>query len=209
MVDNGQSVPYAAEALGISENQICSWKSKNKMGKENSQVKCTVKLDHPKHTPCNNKRRPASKENSMISKACKYGIRAVILVASKAEGSVKLNVKYIVKEVDAPEAFTAKILQTLNKHRIITSLKGPYGGFYMEEYQLEQPVMHIVNAIDGMSVFGECGLGLKQCSEKHPCPMHDQYEIARDAQTSACQNTTIRKLATELNQGTSFINNLI
>lgn len=145
----------------------------------------------------------------MISKACKYGIRAVIFVASKAEGGVKLNVKYIAKEVDAPEAFTAKILQTLNKHRIITSLKGPYGGFYMEEYRLEQPVMHIVNAIDGMSVFQECGLGLKQCSEKHPCPMHDQYEIARDAQTNAFQNTTIRKLATELNQGTSFINNLI
>ena len=41
----------------------------------------------------------------MISKACKYGIRAVIFVASKAGDSTKLNIKQIAREVDAPEAF--------------------------------------------------------------------------------------------------------
>ncbi|WP_373514443.1 transposase [Persicitalea sp.] len=33
MVESGQSVRYAAGALGISENLIHTWKSKNKMGK--------------------------------------------------------------------------------------------------------------------------------------------------------------------------------
>ncbi|MHC2993533.1 Rrf2 family transcriptional regulator, partial [Pontibacter sp. HJ8] len=80
----------------------------------------------------------------MISKSCKYGIRAAVYIASKAGEGVKLNVKAIAKEIDAPEAFTAKILQILNKHRIITSLKGPYGGFFIDEYQLEQPVINIV-----------------------------------------------------------------
>lgn len=144
----------------------------------------------------------------MISKACKYGIRAVIFAASRVGGDAKLNIKEIAREVDAPEAFTAKILQILNKHRIITSLKGPYGGFYMEEFQMEQAVINIVNAIDGMSVFNECGLGLKKCSASHPCPMHDQYKIARDALQHAFQNTTMRQLATEVNEGGSFINNL-
>ena len=144
----------------------------------------------------------------MISKACKYGIRAAIFVASKAENGIKLNVKQIAKEVDAPEAFTAKILQVLNKHRIITSLKGPYGGFYIERFQLEQPVINIVNAIDGMSVFRECGLGLMKCSETHPCPMHDQYKIAREALLNAFQKTTIGQLARDVNAGGAFINNL-
>lgn len=144
----------------------------------------------------------------MISKACKYGIRAAIFVASRAKEGVKFNVKQIAKEVDAPEAFMAKILQILNKHRIITSLKGPYGGFYIEEFQLKQPIINIVNAIDGMSVFNECGLGLKQCSEKHPCPMHNQYKMAREALLNAFQQTTIVQLAQQVNGGTSFINNL-
>jgi len=144
----------------------------------------------------------------MISKACKYGIRATVFVASKAEIGLKLNVKEIAKEIDAPEAFTAKILQILNKHRVITSLKGPYGGFYIEQFQLEQPIINIINAIDGLSIFKECGLGLKQCSEIYPCPMHFQYKIARDALSNAFQNTTVGKLAREINGGTSFINNL-
>ncbi|WP_161889641.1 RrF2 family transcriptional regulator [Pontibacter russatus] len=145
----------------------------------------------------------------MISKACKYGIRAAVYVASRAGKGARLNVKDIAKEVDAPEAFTAKILQTLNKHRIITSLKGPYGGFYIEDYQLEQPVINIVSAIDGMAVFWECGLGLKKCSEAHPCPMHDKFKVAREAMRDVFQNTTIRQLAQELNEGTSFIKNPI
>lgn len=145
----------------------------------------------------------------MISKACKYGIRAAVFVALKGREGVKLNVKEIAKEVDAPEAFTAKILQILNKHRIITSLKGPYGGFYIEEYQLEQPVIAIVNAIDGMAIFRECGLGLKQCSGKHPCPMHDKFAVAREMLLKVFQGTTIGQLATELKEGNSFINNLV
>ncbi|GEO04794.1 hypothetical protein AAE02nite_24580 [Adhaeribacter aerolatus] len=144
----------------------------------------------------------------MISKACKYGIRAAVFVASQADKNQKLNVKEIAREVDAPEAFTAKILQVLNKHRIITSLKGPYGGFYIEDFQLEQPVINIVNAIDGMAVFHECGLGLKRCAELHPCPMHDKFKAARETLRQVFQETTIRQLASALQEGTSFINNL-
>lgn len=144
----------------------------------------------------------------MISKTCKYAIRAAIFVA-RAEEGVKFNVKAIANGVDAPEAFTAKILQILNKHRIITSLKGPYGGFYIDKFQLEQPVIHIVNAIDGMSVFKECVLGLNQCSEQRPCPMHAQYKIARNALLDAFENNTIGQLAYEVTGGTSFISNVL
>lgn len=144
----------------------------------------------------------------MISNACKYGIRATVFVASKHGTGVKLNLKEIAKEVDAPEAFTGKILQLLNKNKILTSLKGPYGGFFMEDMQMEQAVINIVKAIDGMSVFQECGLGLKQCSSKHPCPMHNEYKIARDALLNAFQNTTIQQLANQVNAGKYFINNI-
>ena len=144
----------------------------------------------------------------MISKACKYGIRAAIFVASKSDNNTKLSVKEIAREVEIPEAFTAKILQTLNKHRVITSLKGPYGGFFIENYQLEQPIVNIVNAIDGMSIFRECGLGLKNCSETHPCPMHFKYKAAREAFLKAFQETTIGQLAKDLNAGDSFLSNL-
>ena len=96
----------------------------------------------------------------MISKSCKYAIRAAIFLASKTDDDVKLSAKEVAKEIEAPEAFIGKVLQILRKHRIISSLKGPYGGFYCEEHQLSIPVINIVNAVDGLAVFNECVLGL-------------------------------------------------
>jgi|AntAceMinimDraft_5_1070358.scaffolds.fasta_scaffold164103_1 transposase len=46
MVDSGQSVPYTAKALGISENLIYSWKSKNKMGKEKSAGQSDLSIEN-------------------------------------------------------------------------------------------------------------------------------------------------------------------
>ncbi|GHA56991.1 RrF2 family transcriptional regulator [Pontibacter akesuensis] len=145
----------------------------------------------------------------MLSKTCKYGIRAAAYVALKASDGVKLSVKEIAKEVDAPEAFTGKILQLLNKQHIITSQKGPHGGFYVERFQLDQPIIHIVNAIDGMAIFQECGLGLRQCSEVHPCPMHATFKVAREALLDVFQSTTLGQLAGGVKDGSSYINNAL
>jgi Rrf2 family protein len=144
----------------------------------------------------------------MISKSCKYAIRATLFVASNINEGIKLSVKDIAKEINAPEAFTAKILQSLTKHKIVTSLKGPNGGFYSEEQHLKLSLINIVNAIDGLSFFHECGLGLKQCSDKHPCPLHNDYKGARDKMLKVFNKTTIGQLSKTVKKGNSFVNNL-
>lgn len=143
----------------------------------------------------------------MISKSCKYAIRAAVFLASKAGEDVKLGVKEIAREVQAPEAFTAKILQILNKHKIVTSLKGPYGGFYCEKYQLDLSVLEVVNAIDGLAIFKECVMGLHQCSDLHPCPMHVKYTENRDNLFKTFGETTLKGLASDLSKGSAFLTN--
>lgn len=144
----------------------------------------------------------------MISKSCKYGIRAAIYLASKVDEDVKLSAKEVAESIEAPHAFTGKVLQILRKHRIISSLKGPYGGFYCEQHQLDIPIINIVNAIDGLSVFTECVLGLNECSSEHPCPMHHQYIESRDTLFKSFEETTIGSLATNLSIGSVFITNI-
>lgn len=144
----------------------------------------------------------------MISKGCKYAIRAAVFIAAQADTGKKFGVKEIAEEIEAPPAFIAKLLQILNKHKIVTSLKGPYGGFYCEAYQLDLPVIDIVNAIDGKAVFNECVMGLHLCSNAHPCPMHHHYAEIRDNLESSFQQTTLRTLATDLSVGDVFLKNL-
>lgn len=144
----------------------------------------------------------------MISKSCKYAIRACVFIASKIDEDIKLSVKEIAHEIEAPAAFTGKIMQTLNKRRIVTSLKGPYGGFYCEKFQLDTPILEIVNAIDGLAVFKECVMGLHQCSDDHPCPMHFEYSKTKEALLRSFSETTIGSLADKFIDGDSFLTNV-
>ncbi|MFO7721161.1 MAG: Rrf2 family transcriptional regulator [Gillisia sp.] len=143
----------------------------------------------------------------MISKSCKYAIRATVFIASQAVKNVKPGVKEIAEEIEAPPAFTAKILQNLSKYKIVTSLKGPYGGFYCENYQLDLPVIDIVNAIDGVAVFKECVMGLHNCTDEHPCPMHYKYAENRKDLLLSFQQTTIGNLARDLSAGIVYLKN--
>src|SRR5690606_21409524 len=135
----------------------------------------------------------------MFSKTCEYGIRAVIYIFSQNSKGKKLGIKDICKEIDAPEFFTAKILQSLAKQGIISSAKGPNGGFFMEKEQENLTLLDLVIAIDGDQIFTGCGLGLKQCSEISPCPIHNDFKVIRDQLAQMMSDKKIAELASEIN----------
>lgn len=142
----------------------------------------------------------------MFSKACEYAIRATIYIAEQSGRGERSGLKDIAREIDSPEAFTAKILQQLARHQIIRSVKGPTGGFDMDSEQLEKKMLsHIVSAIDGESIYRGCGLGLKACSETQPCPVHDHFKQIRESLRQMLETTTIQKLAGGLSTGLTFL----
>lgn len=142
----------------------------------------------------------------MFSKTCEYGIRASIFIASQSYENIRVGLKDIAKKIDSPEAFTAKILQTLVKSNIIHSVKGVGGGFEIPKDTMNQiKLAQIVTAIDGDSVFTGCGLGLSQCSEDHPCPAHDKFIEIRNQLAYMLENTNLEELALGLKSGDTFL----
>lgn len=109
----------------------------------------------------------------MLSLTCKTAVNAVILLASKEDDNARTSLKDISGSLDASSHTVGKILQTLVRHRVIKSTKGPTGGIYITETQKNQEIINIIEAIDGKHIFDGCGLGLSQCSENHPCPIHN------------------------------------
>jgi DNA-binding IscR family transcriptional regulator len=65
-----------------------------------------------------------------------------------------------------------------------------------------------VEAIDGRALFTGCGLGLKQCSEKEPCPIHDKFKSIRNALKNMLEQTTIEELGKKLKTGKSVLKTL-
>jgi len=148
-----------------------------------------------------------NKDKRMFSKACEYGIKATLYIAEQAlKSDKKTGVKDIAKEIGSPEAFTAKILQILTRNKIIFSAKGPSGGFYIPKKDLEKiKLSAIVKAIDGDQVYRDCGLGLSQCNEDKPCPVHDKFKLIRDELANMLTQTSLLELATGLNSGLTFL----
>ena len=141
----------------------------------------------------------------MFSKTCEYAIRAVLYIAQKSEGGEKVNIKSIAKNINSPESFIAKILQQLTKKGLVQSVKGPNGGFYINERSREYSLSDIVKAIDGEDIFVNCGLGLSQCSEEHPCPIHHEYKKIKQNITQMLNNAKVHSLSEELAQNLTFL----
>ena len=74
----------------------------------------------------------------MFSKACEYGIRASIFIAKNSFEGNRVSPKEISEKINSPQAFTAKILQDLVRHKIIKSVKGAHGGFEIDKDEISK-----------------------------------------------------------------------
>jgi Rrf2 family transcriptional regulator, iron-sulfur cluster assembly transcription factor len=142
----------------------------------------------------------------MFSKTAEYALRATIYIAQKSSEENKLGIEEIAKSIDAPKSFAAKILQLLTRdNKIISSVRGPNGGFFMTTRAKKLSIRSVLETIREDDVFTKCVLGLKNCSEAQPCPMHYQYKPIKAQLIHLFETKTIQDLADGLISGEAFI----
>lgn len=120
----------------------------------------------------------------VLSQSCEYAVRAVVYIASKKEDQY-VSIGDISGELNISFHFLTKILQKLSKIGLLDSYRGPKGGIKLAKNAEDISVIDIVSCIDGLKLFSNCILGLADCDERHPCPLHDSWaghrrEISRD-----------------------------
>jgi Rrf2 family iron-sulfur cluster assembly transcriptional regulator len=135
----------------------------------------------------------------MFSKTTEYALRATIYIAQKSSEESKVGIDAIAKAIDSPKSFTAKILQVLTKgNKIVSSSPGPNGGFYMTAKAKKLPVRTILKAMGESQTLEKCVLGLRQCTDANPCPMHSRYKLIKEQLKDLFESKTIQNLADEL-----------
>jgi Rrf2 family iron-sulfur cluster assembly transcriptional regulator len=139
----------------------------------------------------------------MLSNSCRYGIRAVIYLASQPEAIGKTGIKKISKDLNLPTPFLAKILQLLAKQKILSSSKGPHGGFSLLKDPQKITILDIVNTIDGNEIFTNCVMHNGSCEgvekDKKHCPLHEDYEKTRTDLVNMFRSKTIYDLVRRAN----------
>ncbi|MEM4261326.1 MAG: Rrf2 family transcriptional regulator [Candidatus Woesearchaeota archaeon] len=142
----------------------------------------------------------------MLSNTCIYAVRASIYLALNAEKSNKIGIKTISKELSIPAPFLAKILQTLAKHKLFSSTKGPNGGFGLSKDPHKITLYDIVTIFDGNELFEKCLISLRSCNEENmPCPMHNSYMEIREKIKLMFKEQTIGDLADEIKMNNKLI----
>lgn len=130
----------------------------------------------------------------MFSKACQYAVRGVLYLAANTSAGRKISLAEIANAIGVPQHFLGKTLQILVREGVISSSKGPNGGFYVDEEDLDGTLINVIKAIDGLGLFNSCVLGLPKCSSINPCPLHVQAIAFRDGLLYQLKHNTLREL---------------
>jgi Rrf2 family protein len=137
----------------------------------------------------------------MLSNTSKYAIRAMIYLALNGDKISKIGIRKISGDLTIPSPFLAKILQILAKHKLLSSTKGPNGGFGLGRDPNKITLYEIVTVIDGNDIFDKCLISLRTCNEESiPCPMHFRYESLRLEIKKLFQEQDLGSLAMDIKQ---------
>ncbi len=141
----------------------------------------------------------------MLSNSSKYALNAVIYLTLHSDEDHKLQAHEISKNIGAPKAYTGKLLQSLARQGIVSSVRGPKGGFYVSESNKKYSVMDVIEVIDGRIKIESCVLGLSDCDPEKPCPLHNLIASSRSKMVTVFEQVTLEELALSLKDRQSFL----
>ena len=131
----------------------------------------------------------------MLTKSTEYAIRALIYVQIQNWKKLRPGVSEIALEIEAPTAFTAKILHQLTSRRVLESMKGRGGGFFFTGNNSDLSLYQVIILMEGDGLFTKCGFGLKNCNDDNPCPIHDRHIKLRKELFNMANSETVSSLA--------------
>jgi len=108
------------------------------------------------------------------------------------------SIKELTKKLNIPYHFLGKILQDLTYKGLLSSQKGPTGGFALAMPASEITLYRIVEAIDGNDFMNKCVMGFPECTGKNPCAVHEKWGGLKDGIYTMLATKNIAQMAKEM-----------
>ena len=129
-----------------------------------------------------------------FSKSFGYALRGVLYVAMQSDTREKVQLDEIAEKLGVPRHFLGKVMKRMVKEGLLNSLKGPYGGFSVNEKTLSTPLFKLLEITGETEEFSSCALRLRKCNAENPCPMHLQIQSLREQWMRLLASTNIEDL---------------
>jgi len=109
----------------------------------------------------------------IINQTTTYALRVLLYMASKYPEMVAA--REVVTQLLIPDKYVRRLMTKLSKARLIVSLQGRNGGYIFLKTPAEITLLEILNAMEDTTVLQRCILGFENCSDEHPCALHNQW----------------------------------
>ena len=129
----------------------------------------------------------------MLSSTSDYALRAILVLARQANGRT-LRADEIATATASPKNYMAKTLNALAKAGLVTSARGPLGGFTLACDPAELTIAQIIDCFDEPRPHRRCLLRASPCDPTRPCAAHLRWTSITDARRTPLDNTTVADL---------------
>lgn len=129
----------------------------------------------------------------MLSATADSALRALLILA-RAHGAAPVPAHEIARMTGAPANYLAKTLNTLAKAGLVTSARGPQGGFALAVPPDELTLAQVVDCFEGPRPSPRCLLGTAPCDPDHPCAAHHTWTAVLHARRAPLATTTFADL---------------
>lgn len=128
----------------------------------------------------------------LITRDTDYAVRALCSIAKRKEKIV--SVSELVKELKIPRPFLRKILQRLNKRKVVKSYKGLGGGFSLARPLSKIFLVDLIEIFQGPLKINECLFKRKLCPDTNICILREKIDAIERYVVSHLESITIESL---------------
>ena len=129
----------------------------------------------------------------MLSSTSDYALRAILFLA-RHHGGPALRADEIARATGAPRNYMSKTLNALAKAGLVTSARGPLGGFTLACEPSTLTIAKVIDCFDEPRPHVRCLLGSGPCDPARPCNAHGRWTAINDARRSPLASTTVADL---------------
>lgn len=137
------------------------------------------------------------KNTSLLNQSSDYALRAVLFLAQR-DGRKACPAKAIAKATGIRPNYLGKVLHALVSAGVLTSVRGPQGGFRLAVAAAELTLEDIAGPFQRLPERSMCLLGDRLCDAANPCVSHQHWQNIADQVTSFFRTTTIAALLTSV-----------
>lgn len=130
-----------------------------------------------------------------ISTKGRYGLRALIDLATHSTGNNPVYLSDIAKRQGISEKYLEHIFSSLNRAGLVKSVRGRKGGYFLGVSAGDITLDIILNTLEGPSILVDCVTDATVCAKTDTCATRDVWKMLGSKIEETMKGITLANLA--------------